>query len=37
MYFAGLNQKEVAMCVGDPSADEENPALKAEQDTQVTS
>ncbi|XP_048528335.1 vacuolar-sorting receptor 1-like isoform X1 [Triticum urartu] len=31
----GLNQKEVDMCVGDPSADEENPALKAEQDTQI--
>lgn len=33
--FKGVDVKKVQKCVGDPEADEDNPILKAEQDTQV--
>jgi len=31
----GLDHKAIDKCIGDPDADEENPVLKAEQDTQI--
>lgn len=35
--LTGVDLKEIEKCVGDPSADVDNPVLKAEQESQVNS